>query len=95
MKKTALLILLGFVSVVVAGCVVSNPRVAPPPAKVEVVSAKPGPNHVWIAGYWKWSRNAYVWVPGHWVKAKPGKTWVPGHWDKRGPHWVWIPGHWK
>jgi hypothetical protein len=95
MRKTALLVLLGFVSVVVSGCVVSHPRMAPPPAKVEVIAGKPGPNYVWIAGHWKWSGNAYVWAAGHWVKAKAGKVWVPGHWDRRGAHWVWRPGHWR
>lgn len=95
MRKTALLVLLGFVLIVAAGCIVSSPRIAPPPGKVEVIPARPGPNHVWIAGHWKWSGNAYVWAPGHWAKAKPGKVWVPGHWERRGAHWVWKPGHWK
>jgi hypothetical protein len=54
MRKTALLLLLGFVLIAAAGCVVSNPRIAPPPAKVEVIPGRPGPNHVWIAGHWKW-----------------------------------------
>lgn len=95
MKKTASLVLVGFLATIIAGCVVSSPRVAPPPPRSEAISAKPGPNFVWIGGHWKWNGQRYVWTPGHWVKAKPGKSWVPGHWEKRGPHWVWKKGHWR
>jgi hypothetical protein len=94
-KKMALFVLMGFVFVLLAGCVVSHPRIAPPPLKKEVRSVKPDPNHVWISGHWKWSAGRYVWIPGHWTKAKPGKVWVKGHWKKKGPRYVWVPGHWK
>jgi len=95
MKKAAYVVILGLIAVIVSGCVVAHPRVAPPQLRAEVVSAKPGPNFVWVAGYWKWSGGAYVWAPGHWVKAKPGKAWVAGHWERRGNHWVWRSGHWR
>ena len=95
MKSAACLLLLGFVSVIVSGCVVTHPRVAPPPPRVEVVGVKPGLNFVWIAGYWGWSGGAYAWAPGHWVKAKPGKAWVAGHWERKGNHWAWKRGHWR
>jgi hypothetical protein len=95
MKKIAFFVLIGFMAAIIASCVISAPRVGPPPPRSEVMPAKPGPNHVWIGGYWKWSGNKYVWAPGHWTKAKLGKSWVPGHWEKRGPHWVWKKGHWR
>jgi hypothetical protein len=95
MRKIAVLVLVGFAAAVISSCVVSAPRVGPPPLKSEAISTKPGPNSVWIGGYWKWKGHKYVWAPGHWVKPKAGKSWVPGHWQKRGPHWVWKKGPWR
>jgi hypothetical protein len=54
------------------GLLVGNPGCAsappPPPAKVEVRPAAPGPKAVWVPGHWKWHgrRRGYDWVPGHW-----------------------------
>ena len=95
MKKIAAVLLISFIFVLLAGCVVGHPRMAPPPLKKEVRSAKPGANHVWIPGHWKWSGGRYVWASGHWTKTRPGKAWVKGHWKKKGPRYVWVPGHWK
>ncbi len=67
---------------------------APPPAKEEIKSPRPGPKAVWVAGYWKWSGGQYVWIPGHWVK-KPNGRWVTGHWEKRPRGWVYVKGHWR
>ena len=69
---------------------------APPAPRVEIRRATPGPDHVWVAGYWKWSGRNHVWVNGTWVK-KPhrGAAWVPGHWQKLRGGWKWIPGHWR
>ncbi len=41
---------------------------APPPARVELRSARPYPRAVWIPGHWKWRgrRRRYIWIPGHW-----------------------------
>jgi hypothetical protein len=66
MKKIASVVLIGFVFVLLAGCIVGHPRIAPPPLKKEIRSVKPGPNHVWISGHWKKKGPRYVWVPGHW-----------------------------
>ncbi len=95
MKKFAWFALLGFVFILLTGCVVTKPTVAPPPPRSEVIPSKPGPNSVWIAGYWKWTGSTYVWVGGYWSKNRPGKVWVPGHWERKGPHWVWKQGHWR
>lgn len=95
MKNLSWLILVGFIFTMVAGCVVAGPTMAPPPAKKEVRTARPGPNYVWITGHWNWSSGRYVWIRGHWVKNKPGKNWVPGHWTKKGRRYVWIKGHWR
>src|SRR2546426_1096897 len=41
---------------------------APPPRRVEVVPVRPGPEFVWIDGYWGWSGPACAWVPGRWER---------------------------
>ena len=69
---------------------------APPPRRVEVISARPGPDFVWIEGYWSWN-DRYVWVPGRWDRPpRRNLRWASGRW-RHGPHhqWYWEPGHWK
>jgi hypothetical protein len=95
MRKIAWTLIVAMTLVYFAGCVVAHPNTAPPPLKREVVKPKPGPNHVWISGHWKWSGGRYVWVTGHWTKARKGHAWVPGRWEKRGPRWVYVKGHWR
>ena len=69
-------------------------REDPPPVRVEVRPAAPGPNAMWIDGYWRWGHHEYLWMPGHWERHARG-TWVTGHWDKRPRGNVWVPGHWR
>jgi hypothetical protein len=95
MKKTAWFVLISFVFILLAGCVVyRNPSIPPPPSKKKVLIIKPGPDHIWISGYWKWAAGRYFWVKGVWIKARRGKVWVPGRWVKRGRIWIWIRGRW-
>ncbi len=69
---------------------------APPPRRAEVVPARPGREHVWIAGHWTWARHEYVWTPGHWERPpRRHARWVQGRWRKHGRQWYWEPGHWK
>jgi hypothetical protein len=55
---------------VVAGCtveertVVSGPR---PPDRVEVVTVRPSPAHVWVHGRWEHRPHGWVWIEGRWV----------------------------
>lgn len=70
-------------------------KVAPPQPRKELIVARPSPNHVWIAGFWKWEGTKHVWVDGHWVEGRPGYVWVPGHWKKVPVGWEWIEGHWR
>jgi hypothetical protein len=88
--------------VAVSGCVervVERPvTAAPPPARVEVVPAPPGPQEVWVwqPGHWRWNGREYVWTPGRYVE-KPVRTaqWVPPEWVPRGNGWVFVEGHWR
>ncbi len=71
-------------------------RVAPPEPRHEVIITRPGPNHVWVPGYWRWSGREYAWVGGTWqLPPRPHAAWVPGHYRRvRGGH-VWIEGRWR
>ena len=83
------------VPVLPAGRVVEVVPEAPPPPQQEVIVEAPGPDYVWIGGYWVW-QGRWVWSPGHWV-ARPyvGAVFAPGHWIHRGHRWAWEPGHWR
>jgi hypothetical protein len=69
---------------------------APPPPHVEVVRNPPGPQYVWIPGYWEW-KNRWSWVNGHWeIGPRPGAVWVPGRWSRRtSGGWIWVRGYWR
>jgi hypothetical protein len=69
-------------------------RVAPPPAKHEVIPPRPGPAAVWMEGQWNWTGAEYAWVAGHWETKPKGNAWVPGHWAKTPHGWKHINGHW-
>jgi len=69
-------------------------RVAPPPRRVEVVVASPGPSYLWVAGHYSWMNGQWVWIPGAWVlPPQPATTWVDGRWD--GASRTWVEGHWE
>ena len=68
----------------------------PPVARVEVISVRPGPAHVWIGGYWAWSARDYVWVPGRWEVPRAGfRRWESGHWEHGRRGWFWVDGRWR
>ncbi len=71
-------------------------RIAPPPARVEVIGTAPGPQYVWIGGHHEWRGSAYVWVGGRWA-ARPHRRarWVAGHWRHTREGWYWVDGRWK
>ncbi len=66
----------------------------PPPMRLEVAPAAPGPGFIWIRGHWAWRRERWDWIGGRWDRvAQPGSTWIPGQWIARGNGWVWMEGH--
>jgi len=50
------------------GLEVSYVQVAPPPPRMEMITPVPGPEFMWVEGYWGWQVNQYYWVPGHWER---------------------------
>lgn len=68
---------------------------APPSPIVEEIYAAPGPDFVWIGGYWGW-HNAWVWRPGHYEHPpRHGSVWVSGSWRSSGHGWAWVGGRWR
>ena len=71
---------------------------APPPPQAEVaVGVAPGPNYLWVGGYWTRHQDRWFWVHGRWAaRPHPNSVWAEGHWDRhpRGGY-VWRNGHWK
>jgi WXXGXW repeat (2 copies) len=69
---------------------------APPAYRVEVVGVSPGPDFIWIRGYWGWGDAGYYWVPGRWVRRPyAGARWEYGSWRHARGGWYWTPGAWR
>jgi hypothetical protein len=54
-------------------------RIGPPPAPrvVRVQPPRPGPDFMWVDGYWYPERGRYAWHEGYWTRAPyEGGRWV-------------------
>jgi hypothetical protein len=61
------------------------------------VIVAPGPDYVWIDGYWAWDYNyrEYVWVQSHWELAPyAGAYWIPGYWEYYRNRYRWVAACW-
>jgi hypothetical protein len=70
----------------------------PPPPRREVIveRERPGPDYVWVAGYWDGAPGHYTWAAGHWDRPPhPHSHWVEGRWENRGGHYVQVKGEWR
>lgn len=61
-------------------------RIGPPPQPRVLHSRprQPGPEYVWVEGYWYPNANGkkYVWHDGYWTRAPfPNARWVSPHYD--------------
>jgi hypothetical protein len=69
--------------------------IAPPALPVYAQPLCPGPNYIWIPGYWAYGPEGYYWVPGTWVIAPyVGALWTPGYWGWANGLYVWNAGYW-
>lgn len=56
---------------------------APPRARRETRSARPGRNHMWIGGCWEEpSRKGSTWIKPRYHHAKDGYRYEAGRWSK-------------
>ena len=54
----------------------------PPPRVVRVLPARPGPDYVWVDGYWYPVDGRYVWHRGYWTEPPyGGAIWVGPRWE--------------
>src|SRR5215470_12675800 len=54
----------------------------PPPRVVHVVPVRPGPDFVWVDGYWYPVGGRYTWHGGYWTRVPyPEARWVAPHYD--------------
>ena len=69
---------------------------APPPPRHEVRMESPGPDYVWIDGYWGWDGHRHEWVAGHWERPPHGHGhWEAPRWEQRNGSYVFIQGNWR
>jgi len=68
---------------------------APPPPQTEVVVAAPGPEYLWVPGYWSWN-GRWVWIGGRWgLRPHPHAVWVGPRYVRRGHGYVYFHGYWR
>jgi len=78
------------------GVLFISAQFGPPPPRVEVIGYAPGPEFVWVRGFWTWDGATYLWVPGRWDRRPyPQAVWVPDRWRRHSQGWYREPGHWK
>jgi hypothetical protein len=65
---------------------------APPPPRVYAVPRSPGPEFMWVEGYWYPQGSHYAWHNGYWTRPPyQGAYWVgPYHAGGR-----YFPGRWE
>jgi hypothetical protein len=65
---------------------------APPPPRPVRVAPQPGPDFVWVDGYWYAVGPRWVWHAGYWTRPPyPGAYWIqPYHDGER-----FVPGYWE
>ena len=57
---------------------------APPSPRIERNNIRrPGPDFIWIDGYWYPDRGRYKWHNGYWTRPPfAGARWVPGRYER-------------
>ena len=91
--KTGLLTLMLLIGGIAFGQISIGIRIGPPPPPrvVRVLPPRPGPEFVWVGGYWYPVGNHYKWHAGYWTRpVYPGARWVaPRHDGERffGGYW--------
>ncbi len=77
-------LLIGGASMVSAAQISLGIRIGPPPAPrvIHVQPAQPGPDYLWVGGYWYPVSGHYRWHEGYWSRPPyEGARWVGPHHD--------------
>ncbi len=79
-----------------SGQVIYAEQAPPPPPVEEVVAPRPGPDYVWIGGFYSYERGRHVWHAAHWERPPHGHAvWVEPRWEHREGRYVFTPGFWR
>ena len=72
-------------------------RREPPPMIVERIPPRPGPEVIWVPGYYAARGDEWFWVPGHYERPpRPGAVWVEPRYERRSPTEVHFSlGFWR
>ena len=71
-------------------------HIAPPHVRIETRSVAPGPDYVWVGGFWDWQGDQWIWVPGRWDRpAERDVIWVSPRYEREEDGWRYEPGHWS
>jgi hypothetical protein len=75
---------------------------APPPARVETPTRKPGSTVFWQPGHWAWdaSKGLYYWEAGGWIPERTHELLIPGYWERVEEQgnvqgWAWVEPRWE
>ena len=64
---------------------------APPPPRTYVVAARPGPEFMWVEGYWYPQGHHYRWHDGYWTRPPyAGAYWVAPYYVRG----AYVAGYW-
>ncbi len=68
----------------------------PPPQPIaEAQPPSPGPNFVWISGFWSWNGTQHVWTAGRWEQPPAAtQAWQPPAWEREAQGYRFRPGRW-
>jgi hypothetical protein len=71
----------------------------PPPPQEDttvVVGVAPGPDYIWVGGYWGWGPGGWAWRHGYWGHPPyHGARWYGPRYVYRGGRHVYVHGYWR
>jgi len=68
----------------------------PPPPAYGPMGMAPGPDFVWMEGYWNLNGSRWAWAPGRWARPpRPHSHWQPGRWERHNNGWRFHQGRWR
>src|SRR5947199_3629801 len=68
-------------------------NIGPPPRwRPSRIAPQPGPEYVWVDGYWYAVGRRWVWHQGYWTRPPyPAAYWIEPYYDGR----RFVPGYWE
>ena len=68
----------------------------PPARRYERRGPRPGPDYVWVDGFWHSGGGRWDWVPGRWDRpAVPDGYWIAPRYIRSDRGYIYEPGHWS